>query len=77
MKDEIIQIIAATFSVHERENNNDVSANDLEHWNSLNHFNLVVALEEKYKITFSLDDVVSLVNVQNIIDTVEKKTKGL
>jgi acyl carrier protein len=77
MKDEIIQIIAATFSVQEKEINNDVSANDLEHWNSLNHFNLVVALEEKYKITFSLDDVVSLVNVQNIIDTVEKKTKGL
>lgn len=49
------------------------SADDIEDWDSLNHINLVSAVEKKFKIRFALGELQSLKDVGAMIDLMEKK----
>lgn len=53
----------------------DMTANDIEEWDSLTHMNLVVAVEAKFKVRFALGELQTLRNVGELHDLVEKKTK--
>ncbi len=50
------------------------SRKDNELWDSMNHLNLVFALESKYKIKFSIVDIEEMQSVGDIMKMVEKKT---
>nr|QOL00398.1 acyl carrier protein [uncultured organism] len=50
------------------------SRTDNELWDSMNHLNLVFALESKYKIKFSIVDIEEMQSVGDIMKLVEKKT---
>lgn len=51
----------------------EMTAKDLEDWDSLMHMNLIIAIEENFNIKFSLDEVVELNNVAEIIKKIEEK----
>ena len=44
------------------------SSDDIEEWDSLNHINLVSAIEKEFNIKFSLSELISLKNVGAMID---------
>ena len=44
------------------------SSDDIEEWDSLNHINLVSAIEKEFNIKFSLTELISLKNVGAMID---------
>ena len=46
----------------------DLTANDVESWDSLNHILLIVKCQELFNITFSADELVSLQNFGQFID---------
>jgi acyl carrier protein len=46
---------------------------DLEQWDSINQLNLVVELEDFYKISFSKEEIESLNSVKQIIAAIESK----
>ena len=41
----------------------DMTADDIEGWDSLQHINLIIALEKEFHIKFSLPEVKSLANI--------------
>jgi len=47
----------------------------IEDWDSLNHINLVSAIEKEFKIKFALRELNTLNNVGSIIDLVLEKLK--
>jgi len=49
------------------------SSDDLEDWDSLNHINLVSAIEKEFKIRFALGELQSLKDVGAMIDLMVKK----
>lgn len=51
----------------------DTTANDIEEWDSLNHFQLVVAIEKKFKIRFTTQEIQTWSNVGGIVDDVAAK----
>lgn len=51
------------------------SARDIEGWNSLAHINLIVAVEEKFKIRFKTAEIESLHNVGHFVDVIESKIR--
>ncbi len=68
--EEILQIISDITSQpieHLRENQDKVGL-----WDSFNTVEIVFALEEKFGITFSQDDIASLTTISAIISKVEK-----
>lgn len=48
------------------------TADDIEDWDSLEHINLIVAVEEAFDIKFSMGTVVSMENVGELADNILK-----
>jgi acyl carrier protein len=53
-----------------------LTARDVEGWDSLNHILLVVAVEQKFGIKFSTGEIDGLENVGQFIDLIERKLPG-
>lgn len=47
---------------------NITNSDDIEDWDSLNHINLVSAIEKEFKIKFALGELVELKDVGNMVD---------
>jgi acyl carrier protein len=52
---------------------NNLKINDLEEWDSLGNFNLLLAIEDYYKIRFSLDEISKIKSINEILDYLKKK----
>jgi len=52
----------------------DTTANDIDEWDSLTHLNLVMAVEQRFKIRFALGELQGLRHVGDMIDLVNKKS---
>lgn len=50
--------------------NESTTADDIEDWDSLEHINLVVAVEKKFKIKFNMGEVNQMKNVGEMVDII-------
>ncbi|MBR6307979.1 MAG: acyl carrier protein [Lachnospiraceae bacterium] len=53
--------------------NDATTANDIEDWDSLEHINLVVAVEKCFGIKFNMGEVAKLKNVGEMMDLILNK----
>lgn len=51
----------------------DASPETIENWDSLKHMNLIAALEEEFKITFSDDEILDMLHYKFILKIVKEK----
>jgi len=51
----------------------DMTAADVEAWDSLTHINLIVDVEREFKIRFTTAEVTGLKNVEDLAALVDKK----
>jgi acyl carrier protein len=51
------------------------SSDDVEEWDSLNHINLVSAIEKEFEIRFALGELMALKDVGAMIDLMVEKLK--
>ncbi len=55
-EDELKQVMATILNVDISDIDNDSSMDNMPNWDSLHHMNLVLALEEEFKLTIPDDD---------------------
>ena len=53
----------------------ELSAKEIEGWDSLAHINIIVGMENEFAVNFSLSDVKGLRNVGDFVDLVLSKLK--
>jgi len=51
----------------------ELTANDVENWDSLSHVRLMVAIEEHFKIHFSSGEITSFKKVGDLVASIEAK----
>ncbi len=51
----------------------DTKKDDIEEWDSINHLNLIVELEDKLKISFSKEEIEKMDSVSKLIEILKKK----
>ena len=51
----------------------DMSPDNIATWDSLRHINLLIAIQNEFKIKFDLTDLYYLKNVKTIVDLLMKK----
>lgn len=55
--------------------NDETTANDIEDWDSLEHINLVVAVEKQFDIKFTMGEVNGMENVGAMVDIIMERAK--
>lgn len=53
----------------------ETTADDIEDWDSLEHINLVVAIENEFGIKFNMNEVTSFKNVGEMVEIIVERTK--
>lgn len=53
----------------------ETTAADIEDWDSLEHINLVVAIENKFNVKFNMGEVTSMKNVGEMVKAIVARTK--
>ncbi len=53
--------------------NDNTTANDIDDWDSLEHINLIVAIEQEFNIKFNMNEVTSMKNVGEMVDIITSR----
>ncbi len=56
--------------------NETTSAEDIEDWDSLEHINLVAAVEQEFGMKFTMGQVVTMKNVGEMVDIIKSQLKS-
>lgn len=73
--DEVQKIFQTVFDDDELMISDSTNAEDIEDWDSLEHINLVVAMEKRFQLKFDIREVGKLKDVGEMIDLIERKLK--
>jgi acyl carrier protein len=70
---QVREIMAATFGIDESELPDSPSQATVARWTSLAHMVLLVALEEQFAITLSMDEMTSMTSLDSILEVLRSK----
>jgi acyl carrier protein len=76
MKNKIKNIMSAVFDIDKDIIEDDASTTNLENWDSINHMNLVLAIEEEFNIVFDDEEIVQITSLKSIENTLARKVSG-
>ena len=65
-EEKLKKIIGSVFKIDASSINNETSPDTVESWDSLNHLNLVLALEEGFNVSFTEEQTVEILNLELI-----------
>jgi acyl carrier protein len=73
MKEEIKQIIAEILEISVNDLNDESSSQNTNNWDSLNHMNIIFAIEEKLDVAFDDEEIMHLTSIAKILNSIESK----
>ncbi len=71
--DKTAQIIRDILKMPDLELTDNSSSNSIPEWDSLNHVMIVDQIEKTFEIKFSLDDMLSIDNMGNLVQLIQSK----
>ena len=71
-ENELFKIVSIVMNASINSVNIDTTPDDLEEWDSFNHIQLILALEENYSIKFTDDQIAGIRNVSDIKRTLDE-----
>ncbi len=66
-QDELQQLLAEVFETDAQEFTLATVPDDIATWDSFNHLNMIVALEERCGVSFSTDQVASMASIMAVV----------
>lgn len=73
---EVQKIFQTVFDDDELQIQDETNSDDIEDWDSLEHINLVVAMEKKFNLKFDIKEVGTLKNVGEMISLIERRLQS-
>ena len=70
------ELMSSIFSVSIDEIDYDTNQDSIEAWDSLMHFNVIIAIEEEWQITFPIEEIGYLTSFKLIVLSVEEEIAG-
>lgn len=72
--DKLNEIFCEVFDDDDLSISPEMTANDVDGWDSLSHVNLIVAIEGRFGIRFSQKELLSFKNVGDLLRSIDAKT---
>lgn len=76
IKERLQEIFRDIFDEEDLEIREDMSAKDIEDWDSLAQINLIVAIEKEFGVKFNLEEVSQLKNIGEMLSLITKKLEA-
>jgi len=73
INNKLTEIFRRTFNDDSLVLKSELTANDIEQWDSLTHMNLITEIESTFSIKFKLKDLNKIRNIGDMINTIESK----
>jgi acyl carrier protein len=73
MEERLKKIMSQVFDTPVESINKVSSPNTIDNWDSVNHTNLVLALEQAFGISFEPDEIIELMNFELILIILKEK----
>ena len=73
MKEKLTKLMAQILNVPEHIITPNSSPDNLPTWDSLQHMNLVLAIEQSFNISFDDEEIIQMLNYEIIIETIKDK----
>lgn len=75
IKNQVKEVMAEVFEMDIVNIQDDASQKSISAWDSLDHLNLIVELEEKFNISFEPEEIGDMITLDKIIEIIEKLKK--
>ena len=72
IKEQIKKIMTEVFEIESSLVNDKISQKNTGQWDSLNHLNLIVEIEEEFDVSFTPEQIGSMTSLEIILDEIEK-----
>lgn len=73
IKSKILDVMSIVFGIKRQELPENPAPNLIETWDSLNHMNLIVAMEEEFGLEFTDDEMVDFLDFNTIESIIKEK----
>lgn len=73
LQDRLNQIFCEVFDDDDIKIAPEMTANDVDGWDSLSHVNLIVAIETKFNIRFSQKELLTFKNIGDLLNCIHSK----
>lgn len=70
--EQVQDIIAATLNIDKTAVTENLSAGDIEEWDSMGNMAIIAAIEEQMDVEFPIEDLFDLNSVKSLVEAVEK-----
>lgn len=73
LQDRLNEIFCEVFDDDDIKIAPEMTANDVDGWDSLSHVNLIVTIESKFNINFSQKELLTFKNVGDLLNSIQSK----
>ena len=73
MLEKVLELVSQIMKVPINELSEESSPEKIESWDSLSHMTLILALEEAFDVIFTDEEIVEMVSVKLILETLKRK----
>ena len=77
MNKKVIEIIADVLRIGVSEINNESGMNTLDKWDSLQHLNIILAVEEAFNVSFTPEEITSVNSVEKIVEAIQRHSPSV
>ena len=71
--DKLNEIISNIFNINLDEIDERKGPNDIDMWDSIQHLNLVTAIQDEFEITFDLKEILEIMSIGDIYKVLKRK----
>jgi acyl carrier protein len=73
LAERVHEVLATTLGVDPSELPEDASQSNCPRWTSVYHLVLIVALEEQFECSFSMEEMTSMTSLERIVDVLQSR----
>ena len=70
---DIIKIVSSVLNINKKIINNKSGPESLDEWDSLKHLNIILACEDFFKIKFTNDEIVEILDIDTMSTIIKEK----
>ena len=72
IKPTVKSLMAEIFEIDENTIGDDASQKTISEWDSLQHLNLMVEIEDKFDVSFEPEEISGMTTLEKIVDAIQK-----